>query len=199
MPGSPSTDDRDAGPARALLELGDDRVQLGAHGDRAERDDTRAGLELAEEQDLVDQLADLVDLRPRALDELRDVLAGERRRLEKREQSRERRPQLVRDRGREARAELLVRGEVAAPREVDEPLAASVHVVRHDERDDSRPRRRGARPAASRPPRAPGSTGGLGGWPRAPRPRRPRTTTDSRLSSRSTLPRAASASMLTAF
>jgi hypothetical protein len=74
--------DRDPRPARALLELGGDRVQLGPHGDRAERDDTRAGLELAEEHDLVDQLADLVDLRPRALDELSDVLAGQRRRFE---------------------------------------------------------------------------------------------------------------------
>jgi hypothetical protein len=44
----------------------------------------------------------------------------------------------VGDGGREARAELLVRGQVAAARQVDEPLAASVHVVRHDERDDSR-------------------------------------------------------------
>jgi hypothetical protein len=44
----------------------------------------------------------------------------------------------VRYRGREAGAELFVGGEVAAPREVDEPLAAPVHVVRHDQRDDPR-------------------------------------------------------------
>ena len=39
------------------------------------------------------------------------------------EQPRERRPQLVRDGGREPRAQLLVRREVALAREVDEPLA----------------------------------------------------------------------------
>ena len=54
------------------------------------------------------------------------------------EQPREWRPQLVRDRGREAGPELLVRGEVAAARQVDEPLPAPVHVVRDDERDDPR-------------------------------------------------------------
>ena len=56
-----------------------------------------------EEQHLVDQLADLLDLAARLVDELVHVLAGQRRHLEQRQQPRERRPQLVRDGGREAR------------------------------------------------------------------------------------------------
>ena len=43
----------------------------------------------------------------------------------------------MRHRGGEARAQLLVRGQVAAGREVDEPLAPTRHLVRDDERDDA--------------------------------------------------------------
>ena len=50
-------DERHPGAARALLELGGHGLELGPHGNRAERDDPRPRLELAEEEDLVDQLA----------------------------------------------------------------------------------------------------------------------------------------------
>ena len=45
--------------------------------------------------------------------------------------------QLVRDRRGETGAKLLVRGEVAFAREVDEALAPAADLVRNDERDDS--------------------------------------------------------------
>ena len=119
---SPST--CSATPARAACSSSSAThlAQHRQHGLGAERDDTRPRLELGEEEHLVDQLADLVDLAARLLDELRHVLARQRRELEQREQPRERRPQLVRDGGREARAQLLVGGEVAGLGEVDEPL-----------------------------------------------------------------------------
>ena len=43
----------------------------------------------------------------------------------------------MRDGGGEARAELLVGGEVTLAREVDEALAAAAGLVRDDERDDA--------------------------------------------------------------
>jgi hypothetical protein len=64
------------------------------------------------------------------------VLAGKRRGLEQGEEAGERCPQLVRDGRREARPQLLVGGQVAAAAEVDEPLAAAVHLIGDDERDD---------------------------------------------------------------
>ena len=67
-------DERDARAAGAIRELRHDGLELGSHRNRPERDDPGAGLELGEEQDLVDQLADLLDLDARLLDELRDVL-----------------------------------------------------------------------------------------------------------------------------
>ena len=112
-------------------------LEHGLDGRRAERDDTGARLELAEEEHLVDELRDLVDLAARLVDERGDVLAGKRGRLEEREEPRERRAQLVRHRRREPRAKLLVRGEVALAREVDETLAPTADLVRHDERDDA--------------------------------------------------------------
>ena len=102
---------------------------------RAERHDARSRLELAQEEDLVDELGDLHDLGHRLLHERPHVLSGQQRRLEQGEQAGERGSQLVRDRGREAGAELLVGGQVALAREVDEALATPVHLVRHDERD----------------------------------------------------------------
>ena len=110
------------------------------------------GLELGEEEHLVDQLADLVDLAPRLLDELGHVLARQARELEQREQPRERRPQLVRDGGGEAGAQLLVGGEVAGLGEVDEPLLASVDGVRDDERAARSCSRSGLSSSPSRTP-----------------------------------------------
>ena len=131
-------DERNPCAARPLLQLVRDGLQLRANGDRAERDDARARLELREEQHLVDQLADLPHLAARLLHELGDVLARQHRRLEQREQACERRAELVRDRRGEAGAELLVRRQVAAAAQVDEPLAPPTDVVRDDERDDAR-------------------------------------------------------------
>ena len=75
----------------------------------AERDDLAAGLELAEEEHVVDQLPRLLHLEARLLDELVDVGLRKRRALEQDEHPRERRPELVRDGGGEAGPQLLVR------------------------------------------------------------------------------------------
>ena len=48
---------RDAGPRRPLLELVERLLEHGPDRRRPERDDARPGLELAEEEHLVDQLA----------------------------------------------------------------------------------------------------------------------------------------------
>jgi len=112
-----------------LLEHGLDRR-------RTERDDAGARLELGEEQHLVDELRDLVDLAARLLDERGNVLAGQGRRLEERQQSGERGAQLVRDSCGESRPELLVRREVTFAREIDEALPPAGDLVGDDEGDD---------------------------------------------------------------
>ena len=48
----------------------DDGFELGPDGHGAERDDPRSRLELAEEEHLVDELADLLDLGARLVDEV---------------------------------------------------------------------------------------------------------------------------------
>ncbi len=55
---------RHAGPRRLLLELCSDLVENGQDRLGAERDDPGPGLELGQEEHLVDQLDDLVDLAP---------------------------------------------------------------------------------------------------------------------------------------
>ena len=67
-----------------------------------------ARLELAQEQHIVDQLADLADLGPGVRHQLARLCARKLGCLEQDEQARERRAQLVRDRRGEPRAELLV-------------------------------------------------------------------------------------------
>ena len=126
--------DRHPRAGGALLELGRGDVELGPHGHGPERDDATARLELREEQHLVDQLAHRLDLGAGPVDERVHVLARQRRRLEQREQARERRPQLVGDRRREPRPQLLVGGHVAGLAEVDDSLAPPAQVVRHDQR-----------------------------------------------------------------
>ena len=74
----------------------------------AERDDLAALLELGEEEDVVDELRHLDDLGARLVDQLLHVDARQLRGVEQREQARERRPQLVRDRRREPDAQALV-------------------------------------------------------------------------------------------
>ena len=99
----------DAGSCGALCEvvehLGEDRERERL----AERDDLAARLELAQEQDLVDQLACLLDLGTRLLDQLFDVGVGQSGGVEEREDAGQGRSQLVRDGRREARPQRLVR------------------------------------------------------------------------------------------
>ena len=125
---------RDAGARSLLLELGRDLVKHRQDRLGAERDDAGARFELGQEEHLVDQLADLVDLGARALDEVGDVLPRQRGELEQGEQPGERGPQLVRDGRGESRAQLLVGREVARLREIDEPLRPAVDVVWHHQR-----------------------------------------------------------------
>ena len=79
------------------------------------------------------------------------------------EQPRERRPQLVRDGGREARAQLLVGGHVAGLAEVDDPLAPAADLVRARSAARSRGRPRGGRREPARPRRSRRSTAGPAG------------------------------------
>src|SRR5581483_4539870 len=81
-------------------------------GGVAERHDLAPGLELAEEEDVVDQLPRLLDLLACLLHQRVDVGARQRRVLEQHEEARERRPQLVRDGGGEADPQLLIRREL---------------------------------------------------------------------------------------
>ncbi len=114
--------ERHPSPGSRLRELGHDLVQDRQHRLGAERDDAGSRLQLGEEEHLVDQLPDLVDLVAGLVDELVHVLSRQARLLEQREQAGERGSQLVRHRGGEARAQLLVRCEVAGLGQVDEPL-----------------------------------------------------------------------------
>ena len=92
---SPST--RNATPALAARSASSttDRVELWPNGHRSERDDAGARFELAQEEHLVDQLTHLLDLLAGLIDELEHVLTRKCRRLEKRQQARERGTQLV--------------------------------------------------------------------------------------------------------
>ena len=80
------------------------------HGQRRgvpKRDDLASALELRQEEDLVDQGSGVLDLDAGLRDQPVDVRAGEIRRVEEREDPRERRPQLVRDGCGEAGAKLV--------------------------------------------------------------------------------------------
>jgi hypothetical protein len=105
-------DDLDLGVGCALGERRDRLAHDGQDARSTERHDLAARLELAEEQHVVDQVARLLDLLPRLLDEAVDFRAGQGRRLEQHEEARQRRPQLVRDRSGEAGPELLIGGEL---------------------------------------------------------------------------------------
>jgi DNA-binding response OmpR family regulator len=97
----------DAGTRRRILESLDDLLQDGQRRRVPERHDFLAALELGEEEDLVDQGACVLDFRLRLIDQRVHVGSGKIRRIEQSEDPCKRRPQLVRDRGREARAELI--------------------------------------------------------------------------------------------
>ena len=150
----------------------------------------RGRFELAEEQHVVDELADPVDL-PRAssMSAVRSA-PGSIADSSRASEPRERRPQLVRDRRREPRPQLLVGGEVARTAQVEKGLAYG-----------RSPRRRpraacGRRPAQGSPGTAAldDSFQRLAGAParRDHAALSSRTTTTSRLSSTSADPRAAS-------
>ncbi len=90
----------------ATLSATSSRTGQGSGG--AERDDLPAALELGEEEDVVDELTHLLDLLSGLGKQVVTVCAGEHGGLEQHEQTRQRRPQLVRDRRGEADSQLLV-------------------------------------------------------------------------------------------
>jgi hypothetical protein len=122
-------DERNAGALGGVSEAVGDLLEQAERGRRPEGHDLAAGLELAEEENVVDELADLSHLGVRLLDEFLHVRVGKEGRLEERQEPREGRPQLVRDGGREAGAELLVRAEVAGVPNVEKRLRLPVHLV----------------------------------------------------------------------
>ena len=72
--------ERHSGPRGRLLELRHHLLEHGQNRLGPEGHDARARLELGQEEHLVDQLADLIDLAARLLDELGDVLPRQARR-----------------------------------------------------------------------------------------------------------------------
>ena len=136
---------------RGSVGVGSDNLLDDRERERApERDDLPSGLELAEKEHVVDQVARQLDLLAGLLDELVHVGAGQGRALEQREQARERRAQLVRDRRGEACPQLLVGRELGqGAHEEDERV---LHVLSHpapagvvaQDRDRRRARRRQA-------------------------------------------------------
>ncbi len=94
---------------RARRELVDDLAENRERVRGAQRDDLGAALELGEEEDLVDQLAGVLDLGARLLEKRRDVGVGQVGGVEQDEDARERRSELVGDRGREPGAQLVER------------------------------------------------------------------------------------------
>ena len=98
-------------PARAALDESSSTTSL-EHRQRVrepERDHLGAALELREEEDLVDQLAGVLHLGARLVEERLDVGVREIGGVEQDEDPGERRAQLVRDRGGEAGAQLVER------------------------------------------------------------------------------------------
>ena len=120
----------DAGRVRPVGDLGRDALDYRQRPDRAERDHRAAALQLAEEEDVVDQLADPLHLAARTADQLGLVGAGQEGAFEQRKQPGERRAELVRDGRGEAGSELLVRREVAGRAQIDERLVATSELVR---------------------------------------------------------------------
>jgi DNA-binding response OmpR family regulator len=88
-------------------EIADDALQHGQRCGMPERHDLLAALELGKEQHLIDERAGVLDLVAGLVDQRADIGAGQVGRVEQSEDSCERGPQLVRDRGREARAKLI--------------------------------------------------------------------------------------------
>src|SRR3954470_5581656 len=116
-------DEGHGGPVGLLRQLGRYAVERRQRVRVPERDDLAAGLELAQEEEVVDELAHLLDLAAGALEQARNVRLRPRARLEQDEQARERRAKLVRDRRGEAAPQLLVRRKRARIEE-EERLAA---------------------------------------------------------------------------
>ena len=162
-------------------------------GSRRERDDRAAGLQLAQEQDVVDQLADVLDLGLALLEQLVDVRRGQRRGLEQREQPGERRPELVRDRSGEPGAKLLVGGELTRLAQVEERFARAVDLDRNAPRTPRLALQELLREQPGRARAHRGSRARDGSLRSADRPRRA-TSTISELSSSSRRPRSASSS-----
>ena len=184
----------DACAGRALLQLVERLLQDGPDRGRSERDDPGSGLELAQEEHLVDELGDLLDLAGRPGHELGDVLARKGGGLEEGKQPGERRPELMRDRCREARAELLVRRR-GRPRARGRRAARGARPPRRGRRRGSRRGRPRAALGTRSPSRTPSRAWRARRLASSTRSPASRTTTASRLSSTIARPRAASASM----
>ncbi len=90
-----------------VVEALDDEIEDRPGVGRGQRHHFAAALELGEEEDLVDQLAGALDLGAGLVDQPMDVGVGQRRVVEQRQDASQRRAQLVRDRGREAGAQLV--------------------------------------------------------------------------------------------
>ena len=99
----------DPGPGAARRELVDHLLEHGQGVRHPQRDDLDLALELGEEQDLVDQLAGVLDLGPCLVEQRLDVRAREVGGVEQDEDACERGSQLVRDRSGEAGAERVER------------------------------------------------------------------------------------------
>ena len=100
----------DAGPVGALQALVDRSPQHRGSLRLAERNDLPPLLELAQEENVVDELRHLIDLRTRLGEERGKIGAGELGRFEQRNESRQRRAELVGDGRREGHPELFVLG-----------------------------------------------------------------------------------------
>jgi two-component system alkaline phosphatase synthesis response regulator PhoP len=96
-----------AGAGRAVLEAGNDLPEHRQRVRVTETDDLLAALDLREEEDLVDQVAGVLDLGARLVDQGVDVGAREVGGVEEDENPGERCAQLVRDGRREACAQLV--------------------------------------------------------------------------------------------
>jgi hypothetical protein len=99
---------RDVGTLGTVGEPIADILQYRQRRRRAERDDLAAAFELGEEENVVDELAHLLDLLPRLGKECLGVGVRKRRRFEQRQEPRQRRAQLVGHCGGETDPQLLI-------------------------------------------------------------------------------------------
>ena len=124
----------DAGPISTSAKFFRDFVQHGLRIVQAEEDSRATRLQLTQEEDVIDQHPHLLDFSPPLFEERDRILAGKRGGLQQGQEARQRRPELVRDRGREPDPQLFVGRKVSGLPEVDERLLAAINLVRHEDR-----------------------------------------------------------------